>query len=304
MTPARKPKTALYFSNVAALAGDEAIVAGHLVAEGSEPTGTVLLRCGKTGWGAVSKVDDVVYHLVTVQARTFAAIGRRGAFLMGDRASIAAREHAPISGFGYLESVGAYAGTCYVCGADRQVLERRADGTWGHIDEGIAIDATTPSGQSFLDIAAGPPATLLAVGTGGLAAVLQGGKWSSIDLPTNVDLHCVVRNVDGTAFVAGGGGTLFRIDANGEIDDLSLADGAKVSFRDACMFQGRLYLAAGPRLFSLHDDQLEPVDLPPAAQGDFCALSASESLWCVGDEWVRQFDGRKWLVHECPANQG
>jgi hypothetical protein len=302
--------TNLYFTNVLALPGIQAVVAGHLVSEKDEPTATIVLHIAGGKWSLVGKIPDVVYSIALDSSNRhsepgFGVLGREGYFAVF-KAGVAELRDAIVRGHpAYLEGLVCTEGIFFACGAQRQVVCRSGNG-WSRVDQELYVPFDGSPTGFLLGIAARSPNDLFVCGSEGFAASWNGRRWSRIEIPTNMDLNSVFCSSNGDTYFAGAGGSLFALRSGGRIDHLSDSMVSKNSFFDICEFNQDLYVAAGDQLVRLSDGHLELVLVPRSPNGDVAwiySVSAAESLWCVGDEYVREFDGSRWLIHECPANR-
>jgi len=309
--PTKRPSTSLYFSKVLALPGAQAVVAGHLVSEKDEPTATVVLRIADGQWGLVGKIPDIVYAMTLNHseghggAPSFGILGREGYFAVFGAGATEFVDPIVRGHPAYLEGLACNEGIFSACGSQRQVL-RHTERGWSRIDEDIYIPFEGSPSGFLLGIAVRSPSELFVCGSEGFAATWNGTRWSRIEIPTNMDLNSVYCSKNGNTYFAGAAGSLFALRVGGQIHDMSNSMVSKNAIYDIVEFQGGLYIATGSELVRVRDDQSELIPVPPSPNGDLAwiySLSAGESLWCVGDEYVREFDGSSWVVHECPANK-
>lgn len=300
-------RTSLYFSTVQALPDDSVVVGGHLVAEESSPTATLLLHLVGDKWRLVNKIPEAVNALTLGREiggeHAIGVLGRNGLFSEAivstkqiyKQATIATPEP------GYLEDVLFWRGAYYVGGAHRQI--HRFDGhRWDRLDSNIYAPADVP--KDFV-LSLDTDGQLYACGGSGFAARLEQGAWKILSAPTNVDLNAVFCASDGRVFFAGGGGLLLTLLPDETWYDIGRNMYPEAIFWDIEEFQGTVYLAAGMSVFRLVEDTLEPVQLPFAREVEIYRMSSSpRSLWLVGGEVVYQFTGGQWLEHISPSNRG
>lgn len=299
-------KTAFYFSTVQALNDDSIIVGAHLVIEGSSPTATLLIHICEGKWRLVAKIPDVI-NAMTIGRKvrndqTVAVLGREGFFAEASviKKALITETTVPGKNSGYLEDVVFYQGSYYVCGAHRQVhmFDSRV---WARADQNIYSPANIPN--EFLLSMHVDHHRIYACGAGGFAAYFESNSWMKLPLPTNVDLNTVFCATDGRVLFAGGGGLLFSLQPSGGWYEIASGLYPDVIFWDIEEFQGAIYLAAGAKVFKLVGQELEPIHLPFIRQIEVYSLSSSsKSLWLVGDEYVYQFTGERWIEHQSPSN--
>lgn len=302
--------TSLYFTKVLALPGRQAIVAGHLVSEKDEPTATIVLRIVGDKWNLVGKIPDIVYSIALDSTNRpggpcFGVLGREGYFgVFG--AGVAELTDSIIRGHpAYLEGLVCTEGVFFACGAQRQVVCRSMNG-WSRVDQDLYVPFDECPAGFLFGISARSPNELFVCGSEGFAANWNGRVWSKIEIPTNLDLNSVFCASNGETYFSGAGGVIFALRVDGRIDNLSDSAISNNSLFDICEFKQDVYVAAGDQLLRLSDGQLESVLVPRSPNGEVAwvySVSAEESLWCVGDEYIREFDGVRWIIHECPANR-
>jgi hypothetical protein len=299
-------KTNLYFSTVQALPDNSVVLGGHLVVEGSSPTATLVIHFVEDKWRLLAKVPDVVNALALGRRlgneQVLAVLGREGFFA---EVSVRSRElltetRVPIEAPGYMEDVVFWREDYYVCGAHRQV--HRFNGRiWDRVDRNIYRPAGIPN-EFMLSLHTAD--LLYACGSRGFVASFDSRSWEHIASPTNVDLNTVFCAADGRVMLAGGGGLLFTILPDGTLDQIAEGLYPDAIFWDIEAFQGAIYLAAGKKIFKLEGELLEQIRLPFAREVEAYSLSSSsKSLWLVGDEYVYEFTGGRWLEHQSPSNR-
>jgi photosystem II stability/assembly factor-like uncharacterized protein len=309
MTTSQQPKTALYFATVCALPNGDAIVSGHLVSEGHEPTATIVLRCGKRGWHLVAKFTDIVYAMTygttssPGASHAIGILGRDGRFAICDDEHIRSVETIGKRGYGYLEGSTWANGSFYACGADGQVFRRTNASVWTDITSGVRGWPANSKGLYVLSVAERRKGEIVVCGSSGFAAIFDGSRWRVLDLDTNMDLHRVWLTQAGVGYFCGAGGTLLRMNDERAIVNLSALGATDETFHDICEYAGRLYIAAGRSLLTLEDDRIEEVGVPGPPDASVYRLAAYDSLWCVGDETVRQLSGDQWTIYESPTNR-
>jgi hypothetical protein len=181
---------------------------------------------------------------------------------------------------------------------------RRPNGAWQAMDRGLRrkFDGENVE-RMLLSIDGFSSKNIYVCGFEGEIWHWDGRKWSRIDSPTNMPLQCVLCAPDGNAYFCGAAGHLYALLPDGSWEDLSNPKVSKATLQHMTLFKGRLYIAADEKLLYLDSKTLKAVTSPK--EGTFRALQidASEDLlWCVGEEDVFSFDGKKWTRYVCPEN--
>jgi photosystem II stability/assembly factor-like uncharacterized protein len=310
-------KTAIYFTHVAAaLKPGFALLCGHMIDERDEPTFTRFARAsGDNDWAYVlgDLKQDLVYALTSRPSPTaiggtdFFALGRNGVL----RVAATGKEALDLSiprkdRSGYLEGLCVTSdGALIVCGSQKEVL-RYAGEQWQAIDDGLYEPFDGQNDSALFAIAETAPGVLLAVGTRGLVVRRLGSQpWQTLDAPTNLDLHAVLPDGAGGAWIAGDGGTLYRLSADAaQWHDHGDPDISTAGFDSLALHKGTLYVTAMNQLLQLPPGQtLQPVDGPFKPGSEFHSVSArGDYLWATGDEHVYRLGPEGWQYFLCPDN--
>jgi len=174
---------------------------------------------------------------------------------------------------------------------------------WKSIDQQIYVPFDRTPSDFLLSIDGRSPSDLYVCGSQGFIGHWNGQKWSVIDCPVNAELNAVYCAPWGDTYFSGSSGTLLLLGADGVIQDMSNPELVPGSLYDICSFEGDVFLSGGDRLIRIVNGKWELVSAPGEESFAIYAISASDSLWCVGGENVLQFSGQDWIVHECPANK-
>lgn len=305
----RKP-TALYFTTVAVLEKDLAILGGLLYAEETEPTITRSMICRNGGkWGRLKDMDDVVSAMTkkpvaSPGARaTLCMLGRRGHYREIASGTPPVDVRIDTKRSGYLLDLRFIGSHLYACGTQNQV-HRQVGQQWVSVDQGTFSPLADQVDRAFESIDGTSENDIYAVGKAGAIWHWDGKQWSQLDSPTNFPLFCVLCSSNGNVYVGGSNGHVFMGGHDRGWADLSDPGVTKKVLWDMCEFEGTIYIAAGNKLVSSAGGPIQEVDVPVEGEKAFYAIdSGSGSLWTVGDECVLQFDGQTWQRHISPENQ-
>jgi hypothetical protein len=301
--------TALYFTTVRAYPGKAAVVGGHLLSEGEDPTGTRIMLINGGAWGVVGNLPQVAYSMLIrippgETKRRLIALGRDGLvreFLPANAGSV----DVPITPteYGYLNEITEVDHVLYVCGVHGQVY-RRSNGSWQSMDNGLRKKFDGSHVERRLRSIHGFSSNSIYVcGFEGEIWHWDGQKWTQIDSPTNMPLRCVLCAPDGNAYFCGAAGHLYALLPDRSWEDLSDAQVSKSTLQDMTLFKDRLYIAGDEQLLYLDSKTLKAVPSPQEGRFRAMAIDASnELLWCVGEEDVFSFDGTSWTRYVCPQN--
>jgi hypothetical protein len=305
--PARQ-KSEIYFTTVAASPNNFAVFGGHMVSEKSDPTFTRLVILNQGKWGLLGDVMDVVYSLETKQGkdpskRNLCVLGRDGFF----------REYVPSEKpidtpikkreVGYLEKLRLIGKHLFACGAQGQVYCQKGD-SWVNLDEGLFLPFSGKVERRLLSLDGFSEHDIFAVGEGGAVWHWTGQLWNQVDTPTNVSINDVLCSSSGDIYLCGDGGFIFRLTRTWKWHDLSDTALTQQSLWTMVEFRGKIFVAAGDKLLSTNGNTVEEVPVPKDVERNFFSIDAvSDSLWCVGDRDVCQFDGSTWYRHVCPDNK-
>lgn len=302
----RKP-TALYFTTVAVLEKDFAVLGGHLYAEEDEPSVTRLMICAGGTWMHLDDFDEVIYATTSkpgaAARRTLCLLGRTGHYREIVTRTPPADATLDTRRAGYLMDLRWIGTHLYACGGQNQV--HRQDGaTWTRMDRGLfaplegAVDRSLEAIDGFADD------DIYAAGLNGEIWHWDGNRWAAVDSPTNANLYCLLCSSGGDVYVGGAGGLLFKRRRDQAWEELSNPDVTEDVLEDMTEFRGKIYVTATDVLAATDGTApLEAVDVPVDGPKAYYAIdSVPEALWVVGDESVLQFDGSQWQRHVCPDN--
>lgn len=305
---ARRPKTALYFTTVVVLEKNLAVLGGHLYQEKAEPTITRPVVCRGEEWGALDDIDDVVYAATKKPSPlaggrpTLCQMGRMGNYRETISGKPPVETEVDIVDAGYLMDLRYIGRHLYACGI-QNIIYRQVDRRWQRMDHGIfspigdEVDRTLESIDGFADD------DIYAVGDGGAIWHWNGNCWTRLDSPTNMPLYCVLCSSSGDVYIGGSGGVLLKGREGKGWADLSDPSVKVEVFEDMTEFKGRIYMTATDLLLSTDGKSIEQVDVPIKGEKSYYAIdSVADALWCVGDDCVLQFDGKKWNRYICPDN--
>ncbi len=321
-------KTSLYFSTVISLPDDSALVGGHLVSEGSSPTGTLLVHYVKNKWRLIAKIPDVVNGLSfrsDFNGKVYVGvIGRNGYFCEIDLSNknITLKHQLKSIDYGYFEDIVLFKDSYYVCGSRRQIHTFNGE-KWSILDSDIfsgnysrsefveALHTSDPFhgygsyGSEFI-LSLSASNALSACGSHGFFAIFdhENNTWSQLDAPTNVDFKVVYGDDDGSILLGAGSGMMYSVSQDGIWKKFQDPSFNNTVIRDILRFKGIVYCAAGNKILLLDDDKLEEVELPFTESVEVSRLSSSQNvLWAVGGELILKFDGNQWTSHISPTNQ-
>jgi len=305
---ARKPKTALYFTTVLVVEKKLAVLGGHLYQEKAEPSITRPLVCSVGDWSHLDDVDDVVYATAKKPSDTPGAIptlcfmGRMGNYREIAKGKPIVNKKLDIASAGYLMDLRYIGDHLYACGV-QNIIYKQVDQRWVRMDKGIfapigdEVDRTLESIDGFADD------DIYAVGDGGAIWHWNGNHWTRLDSPTNMPLYCVLCTSNGDVYIGGSGGVLLKGREGKGWTDLSDPSVTVEVLEDMTEFKGRIYATATDLLLSTDGKSIEQVDVPIKGEKSYYAIdSVADALWCVGDDCVLQFDGKKWNQYVCPDN--
>jgi hypothetical protein len=308
-------KTAMYFTHVAAaVRPGAALLCGHMVDQGSDPSFTRFSQArDDNNWAHVGDLrDDVVYALASAASENlpgktdFYALGREGVL----RLMLAGQPDQDVAipmrdKTSYLEGLCLASDGLYACGGQKQVL-CYSNSFWQPADAGLYEKFDGSNDSALFAMAELSAGVLLAVGTRGLVVRRSGdGAWQTLDAPTNLDLHAVIASGDGGAWIAGDGGTLFLLLAGTDTwEDHANTALSTSTFDGLALHQDALYVTALNRLLRrMPGGKLEQVKGPFKKGSEFHSVSAvGDFLWAVGDEHVYRLGPEGWKYFLCPDN--
>lgn len=308
--------TAIYFTGIAAsFKPGFAVLCGHLVSQRDDPTFTRFAQVrGDHEWVHIGDAeDDIVYGLTsrpshTVQGGTdYIALGRAGLLRFmpsrqADRDLIVPTKDR----YTYLEGLCVATDGIYICGGQNQIYRFEND-QWSSVDDGLYEPFNGKLGHALFSIAETTAGKLLAVGTKGLVVEsLSDGRWEHLEVSTNVDLHCVLPDGNGGAWIGGDAGTLLHMLPDGQgFRDHTDVDVSTESFDSLVQFKGELYITAMDQLLVLNSKgQLKPVKGSFKKDSEFhCVSAAGDYMWVTGDENVYRLGPQGWRHLLCPDNE-
>ncbi len=197
---------------------------------------------------------------------------------------------------GYLHDLRYIGSHLYACGTHHQVHTQQGV-DWERCDKGpVDFDGAFEAIDGFHE------KDIYAVGQSGKIWHFDGAVWTPIESPTELPLFSVLCASDGSLYVAGSNGLLFRR-INDKWSEHSNASVTKAVIEDLAEFQGDVYVAAGKNLCLLQNGVLVPLDIP--VSGTFSSVdldTCDTALWSVGDECIVRFDGKNWRQYSNPDN--
>jgi len=309
-------KSAIYFTKVAAAAGSgNAVLAGHMIGETNDPTFTrFFLSKSDNKWGLIGDLrGDIVYSLIALPS--ISVIGKTDMYALGRGGTLRIRKanepehdlHVPVKDQTYLEGMCITSNCLYVCGGQNQVF-RYKNKKWSLIGTGLYTPFNGKTvGPTLFSIAQISEGVLLATGSQGQIIRLDADdRWEKIDSGVHVNLHFLLPDGLGGAWIAGDQGTLLHLAANGK--KLNSFSNPKISienFESLALFQGDLYIAANSKLLVLNSSkELMIVNGPFKRDSEFHCVCASDSyLWATGDQNVYRFAPDGWRHLLCPDNE-
>jgi hypothetical protein len=307
---AKRPPTALYFTTVVALEKEVAVFGGHLYSQGVEASFTrFAARLDGDKWGHLFDLDDLVYAAAKKPPPaggkprpTLCLMGRAGMYREVVSGTPPVDTQVSIRDSGFFMDLR-YIGThLYACGGQNMV-QKQIGKQWRRMDQGIFSPIGNTVDRSLQSIDGFSDDDIYAVGSGGSIYHWDGGGWTKLDSPTNYPLYCVLCATDGHIYAGGSGGILLRGDKDGTWQDLSDPAVTQETLRDMTEFQGRIYVTGMETLVSTDGGTVEKVSVPVKGKKAYYAIdSVADALWCVGNDSVLQFDGKKWRKWVDPDN--
>lgn len=258
--------SSIYFTSVAAIAEDFAVIGGHLYIEETSPTKTRFFVCSGGEWFQFFDFDDVVYALAKAPNVTpgfrdnLFVMGRTGLFREVAQGKQAEDYQLNISGAGYLMDLQSINGALFACGVQNIVYKKSAM-QWSRLDGhifneiGLVVDRSLEAIDGFSDD------DVYAVGLNGAIWHWNGDLWTSIESPTNLPLYCLKCASDGDVYIGGGGGLLLKGNKEGWTD-LTNPTISDKSFQQITEFAGKIYIAAIDKLISVTGHQMVEVNVP------------------------------------------
>ena len=191
------------------------------------------------------------------------------------------------------------AGRAHALGMYRDVFALADDGRWVRVDEGLPelqrgagrIDEFLDVG--FEDLDGFGPDDLYAVGGRGDVWRYDGRGWYPLDFPTNWPLFTVCCGGDGSVYISGEGGHLWR-GREHEWEQIHAGD-APLPYNDSAWFDDGLWLISDDHL-----DRLVDGELRHAMHDEHLVFAAGHLdthdgvLLVAGVDFVRVFDGQRW----------
>lgn len=303
-----KQKAKIYFTTVAAISDDFAAFGGHMIAEKSDPTFTRLVAYSQGQWGILGDIMDVVYSLETkpgtdIYKNNLCLIGRDGFY----REYVPGKKpiDSPIKKkeVGYLEGLRLIGNNLYACGSQGQVYCLKGS-EWISLDNNLFLPFSGKVERCLLSIDGFSEQDIFTVGEGGAVWHCDGKNWSQLDSPTNLSINCVLCSSSGFVYLCGDNGLLFRSTKDGQWKELPSIELTQQSLFDMTEFHGDIFITAGDKLLMTDGEVVNEVKVPTDDAPHFFSIdSASNCLWCVGNETVYQFDGKMWHKHICPDNR-
>ena len=200
-------------------------------------------------------------------------------------------------------------GWAYSVGGTREIYKRIAIGQWEQFDTTGLPDSSaqyTAKGKyisrahmGFRDMDGPSEELLYAVGGHGEVFMYRDRRWRHCDFPSNEQLGTVTVAPDGTVYITGEGGNLWR----GQEDTWQLVErgGASVLYNDSRWFDGQLWLASDYYVRVLQGDRLQR----PSSNGQelnfFGHMDARDGLLAIASpSTVHAFDGSNWRCLVAP----
>lgn len=296
--------TDLYFTNVLALSDREAVLAGHLYLEGSDPsiTRVSLLRDGQ--WLHLYDMDDIVYGVEQSHGQNGAPaqvclLGRRGLLRENPRGQPARDSRLPRKA-GYFFCLREVDGQLYACGTQNQLL-RQEPGGWVEQDQGLFAPLQEQVDRTLFAVDGFTRDDLYAVGMQGAIWHWNGSGWRALDSPTNVTLHSLLCAPDGQVYIGGAGGVLLKGGHDSGWADISDDSLCQHAIESLAWFRDQLYAAGQTTLLRWDGTSLQQVVTPAYEDAAFFSLDACEAaLWSVGNDYLLSYDGQHWQHHPTP----
>ena len=293
----------LYFTDgVVVRAGTMALGAGFNSAPDAACSRILFLLNGE--WHDMDVETDAIVSISATRAEVF-AVGVNGLTVMlplapgvsleGLADAIEMRVIDEAMDFGELTRIRVIGSQPYCCGQCGQVYQF-THGVWRRIDAGLRSD----DGPDFEDIDGSGPSHLHAVGIEGAVYRFDGYRWSSVDVPTNVNLSNVRYVSPDLVYVCGDHGTVLR----GESGRWSFV-GERVADRHywgLAELDGTIYLSHSAGIDRIIGDSVEPVDLSQFASASFNRVHGRDGeLWSIGEDDLLRFDKNGWARINVPV---
>lgn len=184
-------------------------------------------------------------------------------------------------------------GKAYAVGMNRRAYRRDDANKWVSIDQGARPPSDSRAVVGFEAVDGFTQSDIYAVGWDGEIWHFDGARWTQVDSPTNVVFSDVCCAEDGFTYACARAGIIVRGRGNEwQIIDHQLSG---TDFWGAAWYDGKLYLSTTKELFTLQDDNLNPVAFGTDSPGSCFHLSAGHGvLWSIGAKDVMVFDGQNW----------
>ena len=303
----KEKESSIYFTTVVALE-NSAVIGGHMSAEKSDPTFTRLSLYKEGNWGLLDDIKEIIYSLEAKPGNkpglvNLYVLGRNGFF----------REYIPggkpedsfinMKAVGYLEDLRFIGNNLYACGSQGQVYCKTAAG-WISTDNDLFVPFSGKVERCSLSIDGSSEDDIIVVGEQGLVYSRNGERWCQLDSPTNLSINYVLYSSDGSVYVCGDGGFINKLHKPNQWLDLSDLTITKRSLRSMTEFKGKIYIAAEDKLLWTDGKDIGEIDIPLDIEPSFMAIDSShDSLWCVGDKSILNYDGNIWNSIQHPDNK-
>jgi hypothetical protein len=207
--------------------------------------------------------------------------------------------------FGYVFAIRQIGETLYVCGSNRQVYRRSADGIWAHADQGILLPETDTSMRCLMDIAGRSEDSIYAVGYQGEIFYFDGNVWAKIDVRLDEDLFEIKIVSENEVYIVGANGTLLKGCYRSGFKNLSAIEDNQ-RFSSVEFFNGTLFLASNLGMFVYDSVQNKIVPYKTNLTRDLVdchVLRARDGvMWSIGYKDLACFDGKTWKRLDHPDN--
>jgi hypothetical protein len=189
-------------------------------------------------------------------------------------------------------------GYAYSVGGMRQIYKRTDIGKWECIAD-LSDSEDSVAAVGFNDMDAFSESDMYAVGGHGDVWHFDGKTWMQMGFPSNVELATVTCAGDGTVYVSGEGGTLWR---GRESTWKRIYKGAStLLWNDAVWFEDKLWLASDYQFRVWNGKELAPVTHQGEPVPIYGHMDAYDGLLAIASpEVVMAYDGKDWQTLIAP----
>lgn len=197
----------------------------------------------------------------------------------------------------------------YAVSTSRVVHRRDNNGNWVFISQSAyGEDLKTSSGKvfgGFKDIDGFSETDIYAAGGDGHVWHFDGSVWRRIDIPTNVELCCLICASDGFVYI--GGASYLMLRGRGDKwEFLNKPQDNLGSFKFIVEYQSKLYTVDywGNTLYEVDAKGVRPTDMGGyqiLPGGALCLAQGDGIMVIAGNQSAAMFDGKEWVSLFEPA---